>query len=141
MVGSTIASMIAIESIKIVLSAAAIGPCGSRIFIDRSSLRRPLRFGSDGRVSSTNGACLAALPAKFDRNRNIKPENPFPHKPQFVDATAEQVHVSAHRDRIVTAIISLVIPNDCAIGGKSYRRILVTEEVRRRSLLICINDG
>ena len=33
-VGSTIASMIAIESIRMVLSAAATGPCGSRMFID-----------------------------------------------------------------------------------------------------------
>src|ERR1700719_4332724 len=33
MVGTTIASMIAIESIRIILSAAAIGPCGSRMFI------------------------------------------------------------------------------------------------------------
>src|SRR6267154_3217765 len=32
-VGRTIASMIAIESIRMVLSAAPIGPCGSRIFI------------------------------------------------------------------------------------------------------------
>src|SRR5580704_2253303 len=39
MVGSTIASMIAIESIRICLSAAAIGPCGSRIFIQRSPFR------------------------------------------------------------------------------------------------------
>ena len=33
MVGSTIASMIAMESIRMVLSAAPIGPCGSRMFI------------------------------------------------------------------------------------------------------------
>src|ERR1700749_1160799 len=33
MVGTTIASMIAIESIRIILLAAAIGPCGSRMFI------------------------------------------------------------------------------------------------------------
>src|SRR3954447_23961845 len=33
MVGTTIANMIATESIRIVRSAAAIGPCGSRIFI------------------------------------------------------------------------------------------------------------
>src|SRR5260221_11670813 len=33
MVGSTIASMIASESIRMVLSAAPIGPCGSRVFI------------------------------------------------------------------------------------------------------------
>src|SRR5689334_19771311 len=33
MVGSTIASMIATESIRIVASAAPIGPCGSKIFI------------------------------------------------------------------------------------------------------------
>src|SRR5215212_10711613 len=32
-VGTTIASMIATESIRIVASAAPIGPCGSRIFI------------------------------------------------------------------------------------------------------------
>src|SRR3977135_829669 len=32
-VGSTIASMIASESIRMVFSAAPIGPCGSRIFI------------------------------------------------------------------------------------------------------------
>jgi len=57
-----------------------------------------------------------SLPAKVDRNRNIKPENPFPHKPKFGDATAEQVHGSAHRDKIVTAIISLVIPKVCAIA-------------------------
>jgi hypothetical protein len=31
MVGSTIASMIASESIRMVLSAAPIGPCGSRM--------------------------------------------------------------------------------------------------------------
>ena len=55
------------------------------------------------------------LPAKVDLDRNIKPENHFPRKPQFGVATAEQVHVSAHRDRIVTAIISLVIPKVCAI--------------------------
>jgi ATP-dependent helicase/nuclease subunit A len=34
------------------------------------------------------------LPAKVDLDRNIKPENPFPRKPQFGVATAEQVHVS-----------------------------------------------
>jgi len=66
----------------------------------RSFKERRLRYG---------------LPAKVDRNRNIKPENPFPRKPQFGVATAVQVHVSAHRDRIVTAIISLVIPKVCAI--------------------------
>src|SRR4051795_11276578 len=33
MVGNTIASMIATESIRIVASAAPIGPCGSKIFI------------------------------------------------------------------------------------------------------------
>src|SRR5882757_4272253 len=33
MVGTTIASMIATESIRMVLSAAPMGPCGSRIFI------------------------------------------------------------------------------------------------------------
>src|SRR4051812_34584967 len=33
MVGRTIASMIASESIRMVFSAAPIGPCGSRIFI------------------------------------------------------------------------------------------------------------
>jgi hypothetical protein len=66
----------------------------------RSFKERRLRFG---------------LPAKVDLDRNIKPENPFPRKPQFGVATAEQVHVSAHRDRIVTAIISLVIPKVCAI--------------------------
>ena len=32
-VGSTIASMIVSESIRMVFSAAPIGPCGSRIFI------------------------------------------------------------------------------------------------------------
>src|SRR5438067_13513846 len=32
-VGRTIASMMAIESIRMVLSAAAMGPCGSKIFI------------------------------------------------------------------------------------------------------------
>src|SRR5215208_3503230 len=32
-VGTTIANMIATESIRMVLSAAPIGPCGSRIFI------------------------------------------------------------------------------------------------------------
>ena len=32
-VGRTIASMIASESIRMVLSAAPIGPCGSRMFI------------------------------------------------------------------------------------------------------------
>src|SRR5579862_7740688 len=32
-VGSTIASMMATESIRMVFSAAPIGPCGSRIFI------------------------------------------------------------------------------------------------------------
>jgi hypothetical protein len=37
MVGNTIASMIAMESIRMVLSAAAIGPCGSRIFIAEPS--------------------------------------------------------------------------------------------------------
>jgi hypothetical protein len=66
----------------------------------RSFKERRLRFG---------------LPAKVDLDRNIKPENPFPRKPQFGVVTAEQVHVSAHRDRIVTAIISLVIPKVCAI--------------------------
>src|ERR1041385_7193629 len=48
-VGTTIASMIAIESIRIILSAAATGPCGSRMFIGgvsdfplvASSLARP----------------------------------------------------------------------------------------------------
>jgi hypothetical protein len=44
------------------------------------------------------------LPAKVDLNRNIKPENLFPRKPQIGVATAEQVHVSAHRDRMATAI-------------------------------------
>ena len=48
------------------------------------------------------------LPAKVDLNRNIKPENLFPRKPQFGVATAEQVHVSAHRDRIATAIAAAV---------------------------------
>jgi hypothetical protein len=66
----------------------------------RSFKERRLRFG---------------LPAKVDLDRNIKPENLFPRKPQFGVATAEQVHVSAHRDRIVAAIISLVIPKVCAI--------------------------
>jgi oxepin-CoA hydrolase/3-oxo-5,6-dehydrosuberyl-CoA semialdehyde dehydrogenase len=61
----------------------------------RSFKERRLRFG---------------LPAKVDLDRNIKPENPFPRKPQFGVATAEQVHLSAHRDRIVTAIID----RDCA---------------------------
>src|ERR1700722_9491310 len=41
-VGKTIASMIAIESIRMTLSAAATGPCGSRIFIGGS--RRAPRF-------------------------------------------------------------------------------------------------
>src|SRR5580704_18028854 len=35
-VGTTMASIIAMESIKIVLSAAAIGPSGSRMFIGKS---------------------------------------------------------------------------------------------------------
>jgi len=46
-VGSTIASMIPHESIRIVFSAAPIGPCGSRIFIARArnydSLERRMR--------------------------------------------------------------------------------------------------
>src|SRR5258707_7970319 len=43
MVGSTIASMIAIESIRICLSAAAIGPCGSRMFIGQQTPAAPTR--------------------------------------------------------------------------------------------------
>src|SRR5664279_3714392 len=35
MVGTTIASMIATESIRMVLSSAPIGPCGSRMFIGK----------------------------------------------------------------------------------------------------------
>ena len=35
-VGKTIASMIAIESIRMTFSAAATGPCGSRMFIGAS---------------------------------------------------------------------------------------------------------
>ena len=38
MVGSTIASMIATESIRMVFSAAPIGPCGSRMFIAEPEL-------------------------------------------------------------------------------------------------------
>src|SRR4051794_29488436 len=40
MVGSTIASMIASESTRMDFSAAPIGPCGSRMFIAPSSMRR-----------------------------------------------------------------------------------------------------
>src|ERR1700748_1986407 len=45
MVGTTIASMIAIESIRIVLSAAATGPCGSRIFLEVSGRVERTRCG------------------------------------------------------------------------------------------------
>jgi oxepin-CoA hydrolase/3-oxo-5,6-dehydrosuberyl-CoA semialdehyde dehydrogenase len=82
------------------------------MFIGRSSLRRSAHGNREPcpRVASKNGACVSAYPRKVDLDRNIKPENPFPRKPQFGVATAEQVHVSAHRDRIVTAIID----RDCA---------------------------
>src|SRR5580704_4016086 len=62
MVGITIASMIAIESIRIVLSAAVIGPCGSRMFIGYRLPTSPVgtnlaRSSADHNASTYDSFC------------------------------------------------------------------------------------
>ena len=61
MVGTTIASMIAIESIRMVFSAAAIGPCGSRIFIGKSNpdFLLPVRVARNDDQSNRRFPCDA----------------------------------------------------------------------------------
>src|SRR3954452_2206401 len=82
-VGTTIASMMATESIRMVMSAAATGPCGSNMFIGRFRVRPctnapPLRQFQMGPPGA--GARLSvSLPAPFqmkavgDQKTSTKP--------------------------------------------------------------------
>src|SRR5258708_14939250 len=59
--GITIASMIASESIRMVLSAAPIGPCGSRIFIAAPENGTAINGAADRRFQRTGNAYRAVL--------------------------------------------------------------------------------
>src|SRR5262249_57525559 len=79
-VGSTIASMIAIESIRIVFWAAAIGPCGSRMFIGE---RLPIPSSSEKssaiarRIIAAGAANLTADPHRQEPDPRSRPKTPL----------------------------------------------------------------
>src|SRR6201994_1957557 len=85
MVGSTIASMMAIESIRIVFSAAAIGPCGSRMFIGA-----PIHLHHYSLEPSAGGARPQTPVEAGSSASDTSPEFVVPPDP-FAEATAHHV--------------------------------------------------
>src|ERR1700760_2628408 len=97
MVGITIASMIAIESMRMVFSAAPIGPCGSRMFIGAPNSE----FLLTARISQENDRWIDSFVGL------IGPSNPFgetaPHHVFKVAALEPCQFLGEKRDTLTIA--------------------------------------